>query len=276
MRRCAHCGQPCASQQDRCPTCAHTLVQQPRPRDDRNEQMQLGRPLESDSAERPDGDDVWVAVAAFASIAEAGYFAHELKYAEHIPTRIEVDENFDALSGGWSARFVLAAPQSMVEQAADMLHDMIEQPGYAENVAETELESEPKSRDHHVRSVDDSVEGADALAESSRMNWIPIVLTITAGSVVFWGLREFEQRPRIKRHQAEMRVAPVGAVRSGFWKRLDTSSGPWVRRLEDGRGTRELWIDTRRNRATLREDADGDGHFEFDSNLHIDQPSRIP
>jgi hypothetical protein len=226
--------------------------------------------------ERLEADDAWVAVAAFANIAEAGYFAHELKHAERIPTRVEVDENFDALSGDWSARFVLAAPQSMAEQAAEVLRDMIEQPDYAEFVAETEIESELSSRDNHVMPFADSAGGTDAFAESGRVNWVPIVLTLTAGSVAFWLLREFEQRPQLKRHQAELRVAPAGAVRSGFWERLDTSSGPWIRRLENGRGTRELWIDTRRNRATLREDADGDGHFEFDSNLRIDRPAQIP
>jgi hypothetical protein len=89
------------------------------------------------------------------------------------------------------------------------------------------------------------------------VNWLPIVLTLTAGSAAFWGLRQIDHAPRVRQPVARERMREED-LRLHFLN----SSEPWSQRINNGRGTRELRIDRSRNMVIIREDADGDGFFE--------------
>ncbi len=87
--------------------------------------------------------------------------------------------------------------------------------------------------------------------------WVPIVVTLAAGSFAFWGVKTLWQPAR------PQAAAPVKAPRDVLW---DVMRGPqgrkWVQHDPDGRRVRELEIEPAGTEAILREDADGDHFFE--------------
>ncbi len=260
MPRCPHCGHGLVDFQDVCPACSKSLGDPYElfhnfSVDDVFDEEATGTkngPLDVDPVEGP-----MAAVARFVNAAEAGYFAHELKQTQKIPVTLSVDENFDVLSGYWSTRFVLAVPESRAESAARALQQLIEQ-------TDTDDVVEIDEPDDGMRPMIDSpdefgsaTEKAARAIESSSVHWVPIVLTLAAGSVVFWGARRLQEQPK-----AELPRVPVGGQQEDLWDCLATPAQPWVQQLQNGRGRREFRIAPEGNLAVIREDADGDGLFE--------------
>jgi hypothetical protein len=106
-------------------------------------------------------------------------------------------------------------------------------------------------------------------AESSVVNWVPIVLTLTAGSAAILGIGQFDHAPR-----ARQPAAREGLREEDLFSQFLQSSDPWWQRLENGRGVRELRIDRGRKLVIVREDADGDGFFESQAVDTIDSLTR--
>jgi hypothetical protein len=172
-----------------------------------------------------------------------------------------MSEHFDAVSGYWSTRFVLSVPEPLVETATIRLRELISQSETDDMPLETDFSDDDLLRpleygsDHDNR-FDRPTDPMESMAEEeSGVNWVPIVLTLAAGSAVFWGVRTMNAKP----------VPEAAAGReeqADLWNRLTTPSGKWVQPSEDGRGRRELLFDARRREGILREDLDGDGQFE--------------
>ena len=258
MTRCPHCGQRLADQDYNCPTCSKPVND---PYNQSNDYWDTFADARSGHRNSDvDGeDDPMVTVVRFKNSAEAGYFTYELMQHERIPVTLNVDESFDAATGSWSIRFLLMVPESVAERAAIALQRMIEQ------TDDDEFFDEPAT----INRIDPLGEPAETLdAENSGVNWIPIVLTLAAGSVVLWGSRKLPEQPRAVRP-----VAPVDRQHDALWKRLATST-PWIQPLDNGRGQRELRIDRERSQAIILEDADGDGVFESRLRLQRTAPQR--
>lgn len=198
-----------------------------------------------------------VAVARFNNAAEAGYFAHELSHSQQIPVSLSADEQFDVISGRWMTRFVLLVPEPMAQFATNELNNLIQQTDSEDYFDDGSLYE--NERDLFADAADSDTDFATTVstAAGSGVHWVPIVLTLAASSVVFWGVRKVNERP--KPHDPPARV---GGERDDLWEQLSKPSRPWVQQLENGRGIRELRIDARRGAAIIREDTDGDGFFE--------------
>lgn len=234
MQRCTTCGWP-AGLDETCPRCRSATDETPR----------TATACSSGAATQ---DDVWEVVARFGNAAEAGYFANELEYAIGCEPRLEHCDDFDPISHFWRTSYVLSVPGQRGDLARTQLRRILD--GEAiEPVSEFSGRSTggPVPR----RSVDSQV-----LAETgaSGINWVPIVLTLAAGSLVLWAGKKahFPRRP----------AAPDEALRIDVWDVLGRDQAPWVQQPVGERGVRELRIDAATGRAVLREDADGDGVFE--------------
>ncbi len=202
-------------------------------------------------------DDLLVPVARFKSAAEAGYFAHELLYTEHLPVSLIAEEHFDALDGHWSTRFVLSAPEGMADRAARALAQLIEQTETEETCDAVSAAGSSRLVMNDPADSDRQFDPATVAIEESAVHWVPIVLTLAAGSVALWGVHHLNERPK-----QQFRAVPAGRQHDDLWEQLSLPARVWTQRLENGRGRRELWIDRKRNIAVIREDADGDGVFE--------------
>lgn len=243
MPRCAHCGGLIAGQPESCPECEAPVQA-------RSDEW----PAQADRNEANFGDAVsdegLATIARFHNIAEAGFFAHELMHRESLPVQLSVDESFDAISGLWNTRFLLCVPESQSKSAAAMLQRMIEQ-------TDTDgWDADEAIYGFNDPTVDSFRRTHVVVADEGSIHWLPIMLTLAAGSFVLWGVRKFQEQP-VRRG-----MPPVGREHTDFWDDLSANSKPWVQLLDDGRGVREFWIDAERDEAVLREDADGNGHFE--------------
>ncbi len=236
MPRCSTCGWP-ASSDVGCPRCLPTSSDVPL--------TALGRPDDSSA----DGDE-WEVVARFGNAAEAGYFANELEYAIGCEPRLEHRDDFDAIQHFWRTSYVLSVPARRGDYARDQLRRILDG-APLESVAE----SRPADRsagDRATRPRFDERAVDDAVA--SGINWVPLVLTLAAGSLVLWAGK--------KVHLPRRPAAPDDALRVDVWDVLGRDRTPWVQQRDGDGGVRELLIDAATGRALLREDADGDGVFE--------------
>lgn len=260
MLRCPHCDRCLGEQESVCSYCENSV------RDTYDQSDGCGELeyIESDSSFRPADVDSsrmpLVGVARFSNAAEAGFFAHELMHSERIPATIDFQDHFDAMTGCWSGQFVLTVPQQMAESATVALTRLVEQTDGGE-FFDGDDQASYKDADQHASFAEATSHLADDL-EPSRINWVPIVLTLTAGSVVLWGARRMNEQPRPDQRKAAVPVAPASEPNQDLWEVLTRSPNPWTQSLNQGLGTRELQFDDRRNQAVIREDADGDGVFE--------------
>jgi hypothetical protein len=198
-------------------------------------------------------------IARFHNAAEAGYFAHELTVGHGIATEIQLDESFDALRGRWDARFELHVPESCAESAAKTLQQML-------SPSET-TESFDRASDGDGP-ADASGPSDGAPIDAGVVNWVPIMLTLAAGSAVFFGARQLQERPRVN-----VPPVPLRGLDDPLWNRLSgPSKSPWSQRLDNGRGMRTFSIDSESGIAIIREDADGDGIFEVESRIRRVRP----
>jgi hypothetical protein len=260
MPECLHCGRFLGDHEEVCPACgkrredasgrsngpvADAVAGDGAP--DRTE-----FPLDADSS-----DDSLVAIARFKSSAEAGFFAHELSHTKHIPVSLIVEEHCEGASGRWSMRFALSVPEALAETAARELEQLIEQTDAGETFEDARSEESKRLVTDDTTDLDRESDQPTSPAEESTIHWGPIVLTLAAGSVFLWGVRQLTERPG---HQP--RAVPADWQQDDLWEQLSHPSGTWTQQIEGGRGRRELWIAPEHNIAIIREDADGDGVFE--------------
>jgi hypothetical protein len=235
MVRCLHCGWTSDSG-DECPRCRGRLAPVASP----------GLPSGADPADGP-GD--WLTVARFANAAEAGYFADELHHVLECEPRIDVRDDFDAVHACWHTRYSLSVPAALAERAHAQLHQMID--GEWEQL-ESAGRSAAAGRDPFGIAPGD--QGGSGPTGPSGVNWVPIMLTLAAGSIVIWAGNK-------KAHPPRRAPAPGDGQRFDLIDVLSSDRAPWVQHLSRG-GVRELIVDGATGAAQVREDADGDGVFE--------------
>ena len=68
------------------------------------------------------------AIARFNNAAEAGYFAHEMHTEAGITARVMTEDDFDAVGGVWSTRFLLVVPRDQAGPALAVLRHQLEEP----------------------------------------------------------------------------------------------------------------------------------------------------
>jgi hypothetical protein len=177
-----------------------------------------------------------VMIARFQNGAEAGYFADELTRAAEVETEVMARERFDGVHAAWSVDYILLVDRPQAERAARLLQSLVEATG------------------------DDT--GGEATDESSRSDipggvWVPLILTLAAGSIACFGIERVDHRPR-----PPALVLHDGRDGSELWKILAATRGSWTQKREGGRGVRELTLDPATHSARLKEDLDGDGRFD--------------
>lgn len=236
MKHCPHCGIRLEYHQESCPSCDWSLPP-----------ITSARTRGIDN-ELPDGtDEPVVAIARFLNAAEAGFFAHTLLNAEEIPASLRAEDDFDAVSGFWTARYLLMVPETMVEAATAALQSLVKR---SETEDFLETTGDPHELTHFgVESVATTRFAHDPERyppdDTSTIKWGPVMLTLAAGSLALWGLRELQRPPRAE---------PAGPNHGTLWDDLSKSSSPWQQNLPDGR-RRELHF--KRDRAVIREYKDG-------------------
>ncbi len=221
----------------------------------------------SDSEDVPAAGKDQRTIARFGNAAEAGFFAHELSLTTNVPIDVRCEDDYDAVSGHWSIRFLLCAPASEADQLSRTLQTLIEQSADDELFA---LRTPPLRNVPNEQAVplssrpfplpDAESEGAEFWLENNQpgVNWLPIVLTLAAGSLVFWGWKKLED-PK----QPPVAKPPGNLLDESLWEQLSLTPGDvWIQQDEFGRHVRELKIDRDRRGAVLREDLDGDSRFE--------------
>jgi hypothetical protein len=237
MPRCPECGR-LSEAQELCPRCEQ------RHRHDSNAGAR-------DSA--TDAADDWCTVARFGNAAEAGYFASELELAIGCEPRLVQRDDFDAAHHFWRTSYVLSVPEPLAELAATQLRRILD----GEPSEPVALARPDWPREGSRREFGDERTTADA-GTPSGINWVPIVLTLAAGSLVLWAGK--------KQHAPRRPAAPDDAQRVDIWDALDRDQLPWVQRSNEGSGgVRELVVDAASGHALLREDRDGDGVFESET-----------
>jgi hypothetical protein len=195
-----------------------------------------------------DSADDWCTVARFGNAAEAGYFANELEFAIGREPRLVQRDDFDAVHHFWRTSYVLSVPGDLAELAATQLRRILDGEPTEPAVAGPEWQKERR------RGFGDEPQPAETGAPSG-INWVPIVLTLAAGSLVLWAGK--------KQHAPRRPAIPDDAQRVDIWDALDRDQLPWVQRSNEGSGSvRELVVDAASGQALLREDRDGDGVFE--------------
>jgi hypothetical protein len=195
-------------------------------------------------------------IARFLNAAEAGYFAHELKLVERLPVVITAEEDFDAVAGYWSTRFLLCVPEANAVTAAEALERLVEDSESDDFVPRRQALDDLEYAGDQTTDVFDPRRRIRAeISEPVGVGWVPLVLTLAAGSAAIWGVRRVDEPPRPP-------AAPIKRQEAEQWQRLPVPSRPWTFPHENGRGQRQFWLEADRNRAVLREDANGDGFFE--------------
>jgi hypothetical protein len=181
-------------------------------------------------------DESRVAIARFQNGAEAGFFADELYRTTGIETEVMAREHFDAVHAAWSIDYLLLAAEASASQGAQALRTLV---ASTDDDPACDVDSERKDLPGGL--------------------WMPLILTLAAGSIACWGVERAEQRPRpAALVDRDPRLPP------DLWHVLGSTPGPWHQTGVNGVGTRELTVDRDRQTALLREDHDGDGAFDFE------------
>lgn len=227
MHRCPQCGRRLRLADDSCPDC-------PAPSDPESRET---LPADASTDEATPHHDPLVAIARIPNGAEAGYFADELSRDTGVEVEVVARERFDGVHAVWAVDYVLMAPRDEAERVALSLKELVD-----------------CSDDRDERNLEDSSRG-----ELSSGVWVPLILTLAAGSIACWGVERFDQRPRVR--------PPALVDRNprqppDLWQVLGATPGTWVQKSPDGSLTRELALDPEHQTAVLREDGNGDGEYE--------------
>lgn len=242
MPICPQCGLRHGLSDSFCPGCAQD--DHSPPYDDRSGREALGIANLGESNSRLDADgengeaeegEYGVAIARFQSGAEAGYFADELTRETGIEADVLVRERFDAVHAIWTVDYILQVSPQHADEAPRALQSLVDATG---DDAGEEL-TRP--------SVSDLPAGV----------WVPLILTLAAGSIACFGIDHLDQRPR-----PPALVVGDGRKPPELWEILGATSGPWVQQLEGGHGLRRLTINPDSGTALLEEDHDGDGRID--------------
>jgi len=138
-------------------------------------------------------------IARFQSAAEAGFFALELKLSENIAVVIEAEDAMDPQTGVPSDAYLLMVPREFAQSAAQALAMLVEQTEsleYESRVAAESAHVEPETWESSELSrplfLDEEFEASESI------NWVPIVVTLAAGSLALWGVKQLWEpaRPR--------------------------------------------------------------------------------
>ncbi len=251
---CPHCRHDFASSLDECPHCG--MERQP-------------HADASVSVAKGPSRQPHVPIARFVNVAEAGYFHCELEGRMPCEVRLVTQNHFDAPSASWSTNYVLSVPETDAVRATEILKQIVadtDPSGFIE--FGDEPGSPPDFSTDELPVDDESVDGfpvrdlpADGVpAHASRIHWAPIILTLTAGTFVVWAAKQVQRQVRNRGGEPNQ---------VDIWEQLGGEGRPWIQKLDDGRGQRELQIDPTRKFATLREDADGDGVYERRSRISL-------
>jgi hypothetical protein len=187
-------------------------------------------------------------VARFGNAAEAGYFADELDYALGVEPRLDCRDDFDAVHHHWRSRFVLSVPVQHAEQAHKILACLLD--GETPVPAHRDDDLTSAAPFHHPRPT---MRSETSGSVGSSVKWAPVLLTLAAGSLVFW----HGKKPPMQRQPP----APRDALRIQLGDAPGVRDAPWVQTVEGGL-RRELHFPATDGEAVLREDRDGDGVFE--------------
>ena len=260
MPRCPHCRERFVGHPKFCPDCSGRLTETVF--DENNFQTETEFEIGEDVL-----DEAIVSVARFHNAAEAGFFSHELMLAEEIPSMVKMDEHFDALSGRWSTCFLLLVPERFRDHATVSLKRLVEQSNSEESLEEETLKTFRGTSEERDQ-FGDELEFDRYPAVGSGVNWVPIVLTLAAGSAAFWGAKRIQDRP-----QPHANAAPAGARQQDLWERLSGSPEPWIQQSEGGQRTKSIQFEIERNVVIIREDSDGDGRFEREHRIRRENVS---
>jgi len=173
-------------------------------------------------------------IARFQSGAEAGFFADELTRATGIEADLLVRERFDAVHAIWTVDYVLHVSPEQASEAAGALQLLVDATG------------DDAGEESTGPRVTDLPAGA----------WMPLILTLAAGSIACFGIEHLDQRQR-----PPALVVGDGRKPPELWEILGATHGPWVQQLEGG-GVRRLSLNRENRTAVLEEDHDGDGRVD--------------
>ena len=151
-------------------------------------------------------------------------------------TEVLARERFDGVHAVWSVDYTLLVDRSGAEEAARRLQSLVEATGDDAGAETSDGASHP---------------------EIPGGVWVPLILTLAAGSIACFGIERLDQRPR----------PPALVVRDGRepaepWEFLNAARGTWIQKLDGMPGTRELTVDPDTQSVLVREDCDGDGHID--------------
>lgn len=192
-----------------------------------------------------------VAIAHLSNIAEAGYFSDELFRHRQIDSTIDVENQFNALLGDWSARYVIYVASNRAASSREFLQEMSQAHRIEEEYADDrhdDIQANSAYRDGGLKrsnSFDRQPDSRTASEEASRIHWVPFVLTLTAGSFFFWGFLQWNRNRPNDRHQ-------IPHHSRQFWDDVSSPQRKWYQRLNNGR-TRELEFDPKSGEARIRE-----------------------
>jgi hypothetical protein len=185
--------------------------------------------------EGAENEERGLAIARFQSGAEAGYFADELTRETGIEADVLVREKFDAVHAVWTVDYILQVAPQHSQEATRALQSLVDATG------------DDAVEESTGRSVTDIPAGV----------WVPLILTLAAGSIACFGIEHLDQRPR-----PPALVVGDGRKPPELWEILGATNGPWVQQLEGGPGVRRLTINPDHRSAVLEEDHDGDGRVD--------------
>lgn len=192
------------------------------------------RSPETDESEFQTED--WVTIARIQSVAEAGFFAHELEVQAEIPTTVHTHESYNAMAGVWQNEFHLMVPEAHSEHAIPFL----------ESLLSTNFEL-----DGHSVSYEDEFGVRKTTAPSRGIQ--PWLTSITIGSLAVAVATTVDLMPNARRAQ----VQPM--KRERLWNQLNKSPEPWVQSDQHHGGIRVLRFDPQTGAAFIDEDVNGDG-----------------
>jgi len=226
MSYCQNCGRPLLSSRTLCTECSRG------PGLDGEALVPEGPA--AGSADEPESDRVMI--ARFQNGAEAGYFADELSRETGIETEVLAREHFDGVHAAWSVDYILLVDRAHAGEAAGRLQSLVESTG-DEAAAEATDDSSPSELPGGV--------------------WVPLILTLAAGSIACFGIERPDHRPR-----PPALVARDGREPPELWELVTAGRGTWVQKLDGTPGTREMTLDPAAHSARFREDVDGDGRID--------------